>query len=105
MKIKKGDNVIVITGKDRSKEGTVIRTFPKTERVLIEGINMVTKHQKSRQRGTLGQIIEKPTPIHVSNVAIKDSKTGKPARIGYIVEGEGEKAKKIRVTRPSGEKV
>lgn len=105
MKIKKGDNIIVIAGKDRGKEGEVTRVLPKTEKVLVEGINVVTKHQKSRRRGSQGQIIEKPTPIHVSNVALKDKKTGKPVRVGYVIEGEGEKAKRVRVARPSGEKI
>ena len=76
MKIKKGDNVIMIAGKDRGKSGTVIRAFPKLEKVLVEGVNIVTKHQKSRQRGQRGQIVERPTPVEVSNVALKDKKTG-----------------------------
>lgn len=105
MKIRKGDTVTVIGGKDRGKQGTVLRVFPKKDEVLVEGVNVATHHEKSRRRGQVGQIIERPTPIHVSNVAVKDKKSGKPARIGYMIEGEGEKAKKVRVTRPSGEKV
>ncbi|NCN52617.1 50S ribosomal protein L24 [Candidatus Parcubacteria bacterium] len=104
MKIKKGDHVIVISGKDKGKSGSVVHAFPKTEMVVVEGINIMTKHQKSRTRGSQGQIIKKPMPIHVSNVGLKDGKTDKPGRIGYNVEGEGKDAKKVRVVRPSGEK-
>ncbi len=103
MKIKKGDSIIVIAGKDRSKTGTVTRAFPKKNMILIDGVNVIKKHQKSRQRGTAGQIIERPTPIHVSNVAIEENK--KPVRVGYKIEREGEKATKIRVSRQSGEKI
>ncbi len=104
MKIKKGDNVVVIAGKDRGKDGAVIRVFPKKEQVLVEGINIATHHQKSRRRGQQGQIVERPMPLHVSNVGLKDAKTKKPGRAGYVTEGEGDKVKKVRVTRPSGEK-
>jgi len=105
MKVKKGDNIIVTAGKDRGKSGTVLRAFPKKDQVLVDGINMATHHEKSRRRGQQGQIIKKPTPIHISNVALQDAKTKKPGRVGYSFEGEGEKVKKVRVTRPSGEKV
>jgi len=99
MKIKKGDNIIVIGGKDKGKSGTVFRAMPKLDQVLIEGINMVKRHKRATQRGSQGQIIEKPMPIHVSNVALKDAKTGKAGRVGYQIEGEGEKQKKMRVVR------
>ena len=105
MKIKKGDNVIVIAGKDRGKSGAVLRAFPKTEQVLVEGVHIVKRHQKSRRRGQQGQVVDRPMPIHVSNVALKDKKSGKAVRVGYKVEGEGDKAKKVRITRPSGEQV
>lgn len=105
MKIKKGDTVIVTTGKDRGKQGTVVRAFPKKHEVLVEGVAVVHRNQKSRRRGSQGQIVTKPMPIPVSNVALKDAKTGKPARVGYVVEGKGKDAKKVRVTRPSGAKV
>jgi large subunit ribosomal protein L24 len=104
MKIKKGDTIIVITGKDRGKSGTVLRAFPKKHTVLVEGVAVVTKHQKSRRRGQQGQRVSKPTPIDVSNVALKGAK-GKPVRVGYSIEGEGKKAKKIRVERPTGAKL
>ena len=105
MKIKKGDIVVVTAGKDKGKEGTVVRSFPKQMKVLVEGVGMVSRHQKSKRRGSQGQIVSKPMPIPVANVGLKDSKTGKPVRVGYITEGEGEKAKKVRVVRPSGAKI
>ncbi|MCA9364208.1 50S ribosomal protein L24 [Candidatus Kaiserbacteria bacterium] len=103
MKIKKGDNVVVIAGKDRGKTGTVVRAFPKKEQVLVDGVNVAHRHQKSRRRGQQGQIIEKAMPVHVSNVALKDGKRGAPGRVGYMIEGEA--SKKVRITRPSGEKI
>lgn len=105
MKIKKGDTVIVNTGKDRGKEGVVLRVFPKQDKVLVEGVSIVHRHQKAKRRGSQGQVVEKPMPIPVSNVNIKHPKTGKPARIGYTTVGDGEKAKKVRIVRPTGEKI
>lgn len=93
------------TGKDKGKEGAVVRSFPKQNKVLIEGVGVVHRHQKSKRRGSQGQIVEKPMPISVSNVALKDAKTGKPTRVGYMIEGEGKNAKKVRVARASGEKI
>jgi large subunit ribosomal protein L24 len=105
MKIKKGDTVIVTTGKDRGKEGVVLRAFPKDLMVLVDGVHVVSRHQKSRKRGSQGQIVTKPMPIPVANVSIKDAKTGKPVRVGYNIEGKGKDAKKVRVTRPTGTKI
>jgi len=105
MKIKKGDSVIVLSGKDRGKDGTVTRAFPKKDKVLIEGVNLIKKHQKSQKRGQAGQIVERPMPVHVSNVALKDKKSNKPVRVGYTTEGEGETQKKVRIARQSGEKI
>lgn len=105
MKIKKGDTVVVTAGKDRGKSGTVIRSFPKKQEVLIEGVHVVTRHQKAKRRGSQGQVVTKPMPISVSNVAFKDAKTGKPVRVGYTVEGAGKEAKKVRVVRPTGAKI
>lgn len=103
MKIKKGDTVTIIAGKDKGKTSTVIRAFPKKEEVLVEGVNVVKKHQRGTRRGQAGQIIERPTPIHISNVALK--KGDKAVRVGYTHEGEGREQKKVRVARPSGEKI
>ncbi len=93
------------TGKERGKEGKIIRAFPKKREVLVEGINAVTRHQKSKKRGSQGQVVTKPMPLPVANVALKDAKTGKAIRVGYMVEGEGKNAKKVRVARPSGAKI
>lgn len=101
MKVKKGDTVIVLSGKDRGKSGTVLRTFPKKELVLVEGVHIVKKHQKGRRQNSVGQIIEKPMPFHVSNVGVKDPKSGKATRVGYKVED----GKKVRVARKSGAKI
>ena len=101
MKIKKGDIVIVIAGKDRGKSGAVLRALPKKAQVLVEGVNMVKKHQKSRRRGQRGQIVIRPTPVDVSNVLVKDPKTGRPTRVGYRTEA----GKKVRVAKQSGGKV
>jgi large subunit ribosomal protein L24 len=98
MKIIKGDKVIVISGKDRGKTGTVSRVFPKLDKVLVEGVNIKKKHQKPRGRNARkGQIIEKAFPLHVSNVMIADPKGGKPTRVG-IVRKDG---KRSRVTKKS----
>lgn len=97
MKIKKGDKVVVITGKDRGKMGAVTEAFPKTNRVLVEGINMKKKHEKARG-SRKGQIVERAMPVHVSNVMILDPKGGKGTRIG-IVRKDGART---RVAKKSG---
>lgn len=103
MKIKVGDTVKILAGKDKGKTGTILKTLPTTEQVLIEGINVVQKHQKAQRRRSQGQIIEKSMPIHISNVALLEG--DKAVRVGYVFEGEGEKRKKVRVARPSGKKI
>lgn len=99
MKIKKGDNVIIIAGKEKGKTGTVVTAFPKTEQVVVEGINTIKRHTKNRRMRSQGQIVEMDAPIHVSNVALVEGK--KAVRVGYSVEG----GKKERVARPSGKKI
>lgn len=103
MKIRKGDTVQIIAGKDKGKTGTVLTAMPRTEQVIIEGMNVVKKHQKNRRVRSQGQIIDKSLPIHVSNVALLEG--NKPVRVGFSIEGEGEKRKKVRVARPSGKKL
>ena len=103
MKIRKGDTVQIIAGKDKGKTGTVLTALPRTEQVIIEGMNVVKKHQKNRRVRSQGQIIDKSLPIHVSNVALLEG--NKPVRVGFSIEGEGEKRKKVRVARPSGKKL
>ena len=98
MKIKKGDKVVVIAGHEKGKEGVVIKAFPREEKVIIEGLNMVTKHNKPNQQNTEGSISKKEAPIHVSNVMVVDPKTKKPARVGYRFEEVNGKQVKYRVT-------
>ena len=99
MKLKKGDKVIVIAGKNRSETGTVVRVLPKDNLVVIDGINMVKKHRRATTRARSGQIIEKAMPLHASNVMLLDPKSGKPTRI-KIVRTDGGRQ---RVATESGE--
>lgn len=103
MKIKKGDTVKVIAGKDKGKTGTILMTLKDTNQVVIEGVNVATKHQKSKRTRSQGQIIDKNMPIDASNVALMEG--DKTVRVGYVFEGEGDKRKKVRVARPSGKKI
>lgn len=95
--------MVVITGKDKGKTGSVYVALPKTEQVIIEGVNVVTRHQKNRQARSQGQIIEKSAPVHVSNVALVEGK--KPVRVGYKIEGTGKEAKKTRVSKKTGKTI
>ena len=93
----------MIAGKDKGKTGTILMTMKDMNQVIIEGVNVATKHQKSKTARSQGQIIEKSMPIDASNVALMEG--NKTVRIGYIFEGEGDKKKKVRVARPSGKKI
>ncbi len=99
LKIKKGDNVIVVAGRDKNTIGEVYKAFPKDNKVLVRGVNVVKKHKKPTQTEP-GGIISKELPIHVSNVAIVDPKTNKATRVGYKVLEDG---KKVRFAKASGE--
>jgi len=99
MHVKQGDKVKVLTGKDRGKEGTVLQVFPKKDRVLVEGVNMIYKHAKPSQDNPQGGILNQEAPIHVSNVMVIDPKSGEPTRIGYEVRD----GKKVRIAKKSGE--
>ncbi len=99
MKIKKGDNVIVIAGKDKGKTGIVEAIIKKDEMVLVDGVHVITKHQSNRRRGSQGQVIKKSAPIHVSNVMIVEGK--KPTRVGYRVED----GKKVRISKKTGKTI
>jgi large subunit ribosomal protein L24 len=100
MKIRKGDNVVVITGRDKGKTGSVLRVFPAENRVLVQGVNMVKRHTRPRP-GQTGGIVEKENPIHASNVSLIDPKDNKPTRIGFkVVDG-----RKLRVALRSGEMI
>ncbi|MBS8266910.1 50S ribosomal protein L24 [Mesobacillus boroniphilus] len=99
MHVKKGDKVMVISGKDKGKTGIILEAYPKQSRVLVEGINIVKKHAKPSQVNPQGGILNQEAPIHVSNVMPLDPKSGKPTRVGYTVEN----GKKVRVAKQSGE--
>ena len=99
MKIKKGDRVVVITGRDKGKIGTVLRAIPTESRVVVEGVNMVKRHTRQTARDQ-GGIVEKEGTIHVSNVAHVDPKSNKPTRVGFKNLEDG---RKVRVARDSGE--
>jgi large subunit ribosomal protein L24 len=98
MKLRKGDTVRVITGKDKGKEGVVERVLPKDDKVIVSGVNTAARHQKARRANEQGGIIDRDMPIHVSNVMLVHK--GKPVRVGYSTDKDG---KKVRVARPSGE--
>ncbi|OGZ26666.1 MAG: 50S ribosomal protein L24 [Candidatus Nealsonbacteria bacterium RIFOXYB1_FULL_40_15] len=88
MKIKKGDTVLIMAGKDRGKKGKIIQSFPKENAVLVEGANLKKKHAKAKRQGESGQIVQIPAPISVSNVLAICPKCGKPSRLGYKIEGK-----------------
>lgn len=98
LKIKKGDQVIVISGEDKGKTGEIVRAMPKENKVVVQGVNLVKRHQKPTQSNP-GGIITKEAPINVSNVSLIDPKTGKATKVGY----KDVKGKKVRVARKSGE--
>lgn len=100
--VKKDDNVIVITGKDKGKKGRVIAAYPRENRVLVEGVNMVKKHTRPSTNNPQGGIIEQEAPIHASNVMHVDPKSGKPTRIGYKVLENGTK---VRIAKRSGQEI
>lgn len=99
MHVKKGDKVVVIPGKDKGKQGTILAAYPKKNRVLVEGVNIVKKHSKPSQANPQGGILSQEAAIHVSNVMPLDPKSGKPTRVGYKIEN----GKKVRVAKISGE--
>jgi large subunit ribosomal protein L24 len=98
MKLRKGDEIEVIAGKDRGKRGKVSRIIPKEDRVVVDGVNVMKKHRKSSGDGNKGERVETAFPIHVSNVMLVCPHTGKPTRIGYSEEG----GEKVLVSRRSG---
>lgn len=100
MRIKKGDLVVVIAGKDKGKKGRVLAAYPKKQRVLVEGVNMVKRHTKPNPANPQGGIITKEAPVHVSNVMIVDPKTGEPTRVGMKILSDGTK---VRYAKKSGE--
>lgn len=100
-KIKKGDKVVVITGRDKGKTGEVTKVLVAESKVLVSGINLVKKHEKPSMKSQ-GGIVSKEAPIHISNIALADPKSGKASRVGFKVEKDG---KKTRIAKASGEAV
>jgi large subunit ribosomal protein L24 len=98
-RIRKDDMVVVIAGKDKGSSGRVIKVMPKEERVVVEGVNMVKRHTKPDIAHPQGGVVSKEAPLHVSNVQLRDPKTGKPTRVGFKVNDKG---RKVRVAKGSG---
>ncbi len=101
MKIKKGDEVIVLTGRNKGAKGEILKVMPTDNRVVVKGVNVVKKHQKPTQTAA-GGIVEKELSINASNVALVDPKSGKASRIGYKLTKDG---KKVRIAKKSGEEI
>jgi large subunit ribosomal protein L24 len=100
-RIRKGDKVVVLTGRDKGRSGEVIEVQPRAERALVRGINMVKRHQKQTAQQE-GGIISKEMTIHMSNIALADPKDGKPTRVGFKIIGKGDDRKLVRVAKRSG---
>ena len=98
-KIRKGDKVVVLAGKDKGRTGEVLTVMPKEDKALVRGINMIVRHQRQSQSQE-GGLIRKEAPIHLSNIAVADPKDGKPTRVGFQVQKDGSK---VRVAKRSGE--
>jgi large subunit ribosomal protein L24 len=100
-KIRKGDRVVVLSGRDKGKKGEVYRVMPKEGRALVRGVNVVRRHQRQTAQQE-GGIVSKEAPIHLSNLALEDPKDGKPTRVGFAVLADG---RKVRVAKRSGEHI
>ncbi len=105
MKIKKGDQVKVISGKNKGKIGKVLRVIPSNNRVLVEGVNLIYRHSRPTQTNPQGGIVEKEAPINISNVMIYDTRSGKATRVNYkmIEDTDKKTATKVRISNKSGE--
>jgi large subunit ribosomal protein L24 len=103
-KIRKGDKVIVLTGRDKGRTGEVVEVRPNDDRAIVRGVNMVKRHQRQSAQQE-GGIISKESTIHLSNLAVADPKDGKPTRIGFKFIGEGEARKKVRIAKRSGAEI
>lgn len=100
--IKKGDNVYVLAGEDRGKEGRVLSVDAAKNRAIVEGVNMITKSTKPNAQHPQGGLVKKEAPINISNLALIDPKSGKPTRVGYKLNDKGEK---VRYSKKSGEEI
>ena len=103
-KIRKGDKVIVLTGRDRGRTGEVIEVRPDDDRALVRGVNLVKRHQKQTAQQE-GGIITKEAPVHLSNLALTDPKDGKPTRVGFKFVGEGDARRKVRFSKRTGAEI
>ena len=92
-KVRKNDTVQVIAGRDKGKQGKVLRVLPKEQRVVVEGINLRKRHTRPRRAGEQGGIVEFPAPLHISNVAVVCAKCGRPSRVGFRILGDGTKVR------------
>ena len=101
-KIKKGDRVVVLTGKDKGRQGAVLRVLPKEDRVVVEGLNMVQRHTRPTQMDPQGGIKNKEAAIHISNLQVLDPKSGKPTKVGRKLNAKG---KLVRYAKKSGEEI
>jgi len=101
-KIRKGDRVFVLSGRDRGKKGEVFKVMPKEERALVRGVNMVRRHQRQTPQQQEAGIVSKEASIHLSNLALEDPKDGKPTRVGFASLPDG---RKVRVAKRSGEQI
>jgi|SRR3989344_2008972 len=101
MKIKKGDNVLIISGKDKGRTAKILKAFPKEFKVLVDGINLKKKHVRPRREGEKGQVVNVPTPLDISNVKMVCSKCGKAARVAYQINED----KKIRICKKCGQEI
>lgn len=99
LKLKKGDKVVVLAGRDKGKRGEIVKVFPSENRAVVQGVNTVRRHQRQTPNQE-GGIISKEAPIHLSNLAIEDPKDGEPTRIGYKILDDG---RKVRYAKRSGE--
>ena len=100
-RIRKGDKVVVLSGRDKGRSGEVVEVHPRAERALVRGVNMVKRHQKQTAQQE-GGIISKEMTIHLSNIALADPKDGKPTRVGFKIIGKGDDRKLVRVAKRSG---
>ena len=100
-KIKKGDKVVVLSGKDKGKQGEVTKAIPRDGKVIVSGVNIITRHKKLSQANPQGGLEKAEAPLHISKVALQDPKTGKPTRVRFEIQGD----KKVRVAVRSGETI
>ena len=103
-KIRKGDKVVVLAGKDKGRTGEVLSVSPKEDTAKVRGINIIIRHTRQSQTQQ-GGLIRKEAPIHLSNIAIADPKDGKPTRVGFKFIGEGDDRKKVRIAKRSGAEI